>query len=345
MNATLRMLLLASLLTACPASDPAAGSPDSGALADVGSPDSGALADVGSPDAAADSGADAGARDVAVTDSGAADVAPEDVAVDAGGDAGALEDAAAGDALAADAQAVDGDGGVGDAGPADAGMTDAGAGDAVESDVDVAASVVTPWGTITGACGSLTAALQSPDPSFHVTTWTFDSTVFDATPLAPGPAKRYVEPNAGGSSKCSEVMSMELLMACEGATFYKMETEILYAITGEITDYELIIGGDKIGVSVTRAYLGPVINDYTLADATTLLVDKKLPGINASTLNVSPEDAWARQILHIWTLNPDWVAPLQAAWEGAPDALRADTVVLVTIEQGADFVVKDTCDN
>jgi hypothetical protein len=124
-----------------------------------------------------------------------------------------------------------------------------------------------------------------------------------------------------------------------------METEILYAITGEITDFEMIIGGDKIGVSVTRAYLGPVVNEYTLADATTLLVDKKLPGVNASTLNVSAEDAWAKQILHIWTLNPDWVTPLRAAWEGASAELRADTVVLVTVEQGAEFVVKDTCDD
>jgi hypothetical protein len=34
---------------------------------------------------------------------------------------------------------------------------------------------------------------------------------------------------------------------------------------------------------------------------------------------------------------------LQEAWNGIDAAVKADTIVLVTVEVGADSVVKDTC--
>ncbi len=53
-------------------------------------------------------------------------------------------------------------------------------------------------------------------------------------------------------------------------------------------------------------------NGPALADSTRLL-KKKLGGTNSSTASVAAADKWAKQILHIWTLRPDWVPVVQAA--------------------------------
>lgn len=201
----------------------------------------------------------------------------------------------------------------------------------------------TAWGPISGACGALGEALASAEPSFAVSTWDLE-VAFDAGLLDEGPAQRFSQPNAGGSSKCSEVMSMQWLIECEGAQIHKLETEITYDVEGALTDYAVLVAEETIGVSVTRAYLGPVTTTYSLGAATELLT-KKLQQVNESSANVSAADAWAKQILHVWTLQPTWVPFLEEAWEGLSDDLRADTVVLVTIEAGTDYVVTDSCDD
>ena len=200
----------------------------------------------------------------------------------------------------------------------------------------------TAWGTVTGTCGTLTPTFTSKDPSFWVNTYTFTSAKFDALPLRPFAAKRFSGPNAGGSSKCSEAMSMQLLYDCEGVKGLKTEVEIVFTRAGPNTDWEGIAGTTKLGVSVSRAYQGPTDNIFTDADAVTLL-KKKLGGINASSLSVAPADKWTKQILHIWTLQPTWVPILQAAWSTLDPALKADTVVVVTVEVGSTAITADTC--
>jgi hypothetical protein len=219
--------------------------------------------------------------------------------------------------------------------------------DGAEDDSDDGATpgvTVTAWGKIEGACGgALSAELTKPTPSFLVNTYTFaNSGPFDPEPLRPGALKRYEGDNAGGSSKCSEVMSMQLLFDCEGATTLKTELEIGYTGQGGITDWMAEFDGVKIGVSVTRAYLGPSVTTYSVDKASELMA-KKLAGIQESTGLVRPEDKWQKQILHVWTLQPTWVPMLQEAWDGLDAAVKADTIVLVTVEVGADSVVKDTC--
>ena len=203
----------------------------------------------------------------------------------------------------------------------------------------------TVWGTILGtSCGGLEAEIASPAPSFLTSTWEIDVATFDPDLLDTGPAYRFSQPNAGGSSKCSEVMSLQWIIACEDADLYKIETAISYDTVGSITDYEVLIGGDKVGVSVTRAYLGPTVTEYDTAKATTLL-EKKLAGINESSANVSAEDAWVKQILYVWTLRADWVPLLEEAWDALSADLKADTIVLVAVESGTEYIVKDTCDD
>lgn len=251
---------------------------------------------------------------------------------------------APGDAQAADAAAgPDVGADLAAAGGADGQATDAAvaAGDATLG--DGTGTKATAWGPIGGVCADFPSLLAASGPAFAANTWHFDKAgPFDPAPLRAGAKERYTGPNAGGSSKCSEVMSMQLLNECGGAVTLKTETQIIYDKQGTITDWLASFGGTKVGVSVTRAYLGPKVQTYTAADATTLL-KKKLTGANEATANVSAADKWARQIVHIWTLHADWVPILQTAWLGFDAATRANTIVLVTVEEGSTDITADTC--
>ncbi len=260
-------------------------------------------------------------------------------AIDSGADAAGGADAAS----AADVASGPDGAAAADAAAADAAGVDAGGADAAGDGSAGGPSKSTAWGPIAGSCGVMAPELKSGAPSFLVNAWKFDkSGPFDPLPLRSGAKKRYDGPNAGGSSKCSEVMSMQLLHECDGAVTLKPEVEITYDFQGSITDWLADFGGVKIGVSVTRAYKGPTVTTYTLADADALLT-KKLKGILEASSNVSAADKWQKQILHVWTLRPDWVPILKQSWDKLDAAIKADTVVLVTVEEGSDSVVKDTC--
>ncbi len=259
-------------------------------------------------------------------------------------DAGVLPDAttdAAADGSNADVGGSDAATQAADAAQGDSQSTDAGA-------ADVSSGLSTAWGDITGACGAITAQLAASGPSFLVNTLKFNpAAAFSPSGLSVGAQQRYDGGNAGGSSVCSEVMSMQVLHECEGAQLYKTETQIIYTRSkGAITDYETIISGHKVGVSVTRAYKGPVIQTFTLEDAKTLLT-KKLTGVVESTAKVSPGDKWTKQVLHVWTLRADWVPTLKAAWESMGPAIQSDTVVLVSVEVpppgSTGWIVPDDC--
>jgi len=210
---------------------------------------------------------------------------------------------------------------------------------------DIQENGTTSWGTITGACGVISAAVKEDSAAVLHTTYTFtNADTFDSNSLEGRAKKRYDEPNAGGSSKCSEVMSMQLLIDCEDAAVTKLETEIVYDTEGKIADYLIDIDGVKAGVSVTRAYKGPVIDVYTAEDATSLL-EKKLAGIAEARENVSEEDSWDKSLVHIWTLYPEWAETVTQAWNALDDAIKGTTLVLVTVEQGSDYIVTDNCED
>jgi hypothetical protein len=203
----------------------------------------------------------------------------------------------------------------------------------------------TAWGLITGACGEVAAAVQAGEAGVLQTTYTFeDAEDFDTEGLSGQTLKRYEEPNAGGSSRCTEVMSMQLLMDCEGASVLKNETEMVYDTEGKIADYLAEVGGVTTGVSVTRAYKGPTIDVYTLEDATDLL-EKKLDGIQQARANVSAADAWDASVVHVWTLHPAWAETVEVAWEALGAELKADTLIVITVEVGSDYIVTDSCDD
>ncbi len=197
------------------------------------------------------------------------------------------------------------------------------------------------FGVVSGPCAILADDVLDPSPSFHVQTYTFDA-AFDPAALVPLAQKRLSSQGAGGSSKCSEAMSMQTLADCAGFVPLKAELDILFDVEGQTTDWLAQAGEVRVGVSVSRAYQGPTDDEYTVEDATTLL-KKKLGGIAESTANVSDEDAWAKQYLHIWTLQPTWVPTLKEAWDALDPALRGDTVVVVTVEVGSGLITPDDC--
>jgi hypothetical protein len=196
-------------------------------------------------------------------------------------------------------------------------------------------------GTLTGSCGIVKTQLTTPTSTFEKNALAFAAgEVYDKTALSDDGDKIYDAPNAGGSSIESEVMSFEVLRACEGATLVKTEVDILYAAPdggpASITDILVSIGGKKVGVSVTRVYK-PSTQTLTDADAKAIL-EKKLEGINVSSQRVMPADKWVKQILHVWTANQAATDAVVRVLPTIDTALKADTIILLTQSKGGGFI-------
>jgi len=107
-------------------------------------------------------------------------------------------------------------------------------------------------------------------------------------------------PNAGGSSVWSEVVSFEILSSMYKAQLLRTEMELEYWPLGsKITDYSVLLFGEKIGVSVTRALKFGDREKFSEVDALELL-QKKLYGVNVSSRNVISNHSWKKQILFVW---------------------------------------------
>ena len=218
----------------------------------------------------------------------------------------------------------------------DAGVEDAGR-------VDGGGSVAAPgFGTISGDCGEVSAELSDAAPSLFENHIDFANDPFDLntdlSQLTIGGQEIIADGNAGGSSVLSEVFSYEVLARCEGALLLKTETEVRYDQAGKITDLLVEIDGEKVGVSVTRAVGFPRDAPYTIEQARALLEDK-LSDILISSANVSAEDAWVKQVLHVVAYAEQHAESVRAAWAQVDSTVRADTIVLVTVTDGDDAFI------
>ncbi len=218
---------------------------------------------------------------------------------------------------------------------------DAGAGEDASGDAGDDVRPAPGFGAISGECDVLDDELTAARPAIVRNAIDFAADPYDEADkalLTEGGQEIIDDGNAGGSSILSEVISFELLARCEGATLIKTETEIEYDPQGKITDLLVEIDGLKIGVSVTRAYRGPN-NPYSLEAAQDLLADK-LADILVSSANVVEGDRWSKQILHVVAYGPDYADFIVQAWEDMDDpdleGVRADTIVVVTVTDGAD---------
>lgn len=172
-------------------------------------------------------------------------------------------------------------------------------------------------------------------------------------------ARRMLEtPNAGGTSQLSEALSLEFLARSFGARLVKTETELSYSSGSKITDYAVsLFGTHLVGVSVTRAVkwqghgglpqghcalpkqlvtkeLGFGILNEEEASA---LLYKKLYAINVSSRNVR-NLRWNKQLLHVWVRSYKESQVLQEAYERMPPDLKANTVVLLTLCKGIEWI-------
>jgi hypothetical protein len=209
-----------------------------------------------------------------------------------------------------------------------------------DGSTDVVAA--TGFGELSGACGSLMATdLTSASPALFRATLTFARRFNDPGDrplLTPGGQHLAATPNAGGSSGLSEIFAYEELARCETATLLHTETEISYQIDGKITDLEVSIAGERIGVSVTRAQTYPLGTPYTQAGATTLL-NKKLRDIQMSTANVSEDDKWRKQVLAILAWDTQAADTFATAWAALDADVKADTLVVITTTEGDDTFI------
>jgi hypothetical protein len=198
-------------------------------------------------------------------------------------------------------------------------------------------------GTLSGSCGEVRAELVSVSPSVKVDSLTFvTGELYSKAFLSPGGDTLFDTPNAGGSSTESEVMSFEVLHACEGASLLKTETEVKYAPPqagqpNSITDLLVEIAGQKVGVSVTRAYKPSNQGPQSDAELKALL-EKKLEGINVSSQRVLPEDKWVKQILHVFAASQASVDSALRVLPTISAATRANTIVVLTKTTGGGFI-------
>jgi len=142
-------------------------------------------------------------------------------------------------------------------------------------------------------------------------------------------------PNAGGSSALSEAISFECLRVQFGVRLCRTEMQIQYWTQSKITDYSIVIGAERIGVSVTRACVFK--GEFTNEMARRLLV-KKLSGVLDSSAHVITPHAWKRQVLHIWCQFAYVADVLRNVYEQLDVALRRDTLVICTVCPGAQWM-------
>ena len=250
---------------------------------------------------------------------------PAPAPIDAGRDAATITDAGADDAGLDAAMALD------------AGASDAGLDAAMRLDAGPP-----PVGVVTGTCGVLDdEELLGAMPYLfeNVLDLPMGYTDADAMRLSEGAQEILRDGTAGGSSGLSEAFSFEVLHVCEGAELVASETEVRYdPVDSDKTDILVRIDGHLIGVSVTRAVGFPRDSEYTVATARTLL-ERKLASILESSANVVPEQRWEKQILHVIAYEARHADAMRMAWEMVDPALRADTILWITVTEGDDAAI------
>ncbi len=254
------------------------------------------------------------------------------------GDGGLVGDASFADAAIADTREVDT--AIGDVGSTDsAASLDAGDSDAGGAeDAGVLCPLPQGLGVMSCVCDQLDdSEWTSASPFWFDSALDFGTTGWDAAALTTGGQAILEAGNLNVNSLKSEITAYEALARCEAAIFLKGEDEIDYSNPdGKKTDVLVEIDGRKVGVSVTRAVHWPRGDPFTVADAETLL-NNKLGDIPLSAANAaSGDDAWERSILGVVAYDAQHAEVLETVWSGLDSALKADTILFVTVTDGDD---------
>lgn len=221
--------------------------------------------------------------------------------------------------------------------------------DAAEAARDTAvADVAAPFdiiGDAAGECGKLKGLVASATWALVEVPIAFAmSDKYERARLSPGGQRIFDAPNAGGSSKESEVMTFEILHHCDAASLVKTETEIKYGPPPDggaatITDMIVTIGGAKLGVNPKRVFK-PEPLTMTDAEVRDQLV-KNFESLRASSARVLPEDKWTKQVLHLWVPNATYYDAVKRVLPMIDDATKGNTLILLTRSTGGGFLYCD----
>lgn len=195
-------------------------------------------------------------------------------------------------------------------------------------------------GVLSGDCGLIDLMeLESPGPFVFTGAIDFGVVGYDYDLLTAGGQQLYDEGNLNPGSLYSEIVAYEVLARCETAALLKTEATIVYTNPmGKKTDFLAEIDGLKIGVSVVRAVGFPKDAPWTVAQADTIL-KSKLGDIQLSSANVAPEDAWVKQILSVVAYGPMHKESLLTAYAALDPAVKADTILVITVTDGDDAFI------
>jgi len=154
------------------------------------------------------------------------------------------------------------------------------------------------------------------------------------------------EPNAGGNSVFSEVLSFEILHRTFGAELLKTEMQIDYfPENSKKTDYSVMLNNKKIGVSVTRAFHFMGDENYTDLDAR-MLLRKKLNGVICSSDCVSESDSWEKQILHVFVRSDRVAQILMQEYRKMKSTFKSNTIVFITVAEDVNCIFfEKSCDH
>ena len=175
-----------------------------------------------------------------------------------------------------------------------------------------------PWtdaldlGALSGECPLLAHAWTSDEPSLLLTVLDLDSG-FDEGLLSTDGATVWEAGNLGGSSAESEVVSMEVLYGCDGATLVATEADIPYTDEGKKGDLYVEAYGNPMLVSVTRAFNYPDPEGGVTPDGAAELLDKKVSGLVEATGLLDGDSD--RSLLHVLAYGENDTAAVTAAWE------------------------------
>lgn len=144
------------------------------------------------------------------------------------------------------------------------------------------------------------------------------------------------EDTTGGSSLLSWVFAFEVLYRGESAELLKTENEIVYDDpNGDKADFLISINGHKLGVEVARAVNYPATAPYT-SEAAEDLINAQLEKIQWSSVNVSDEDQWEKEILVVVAYDGSYAEFIETAWDNLEASVKGDTILLIITTDGDD---------
>jgi hypothetical protein len=163
--------------------------------------------------------------------------------------------------------------------------------------------------------------------------------------MSEGALKILNEPNAGGNSLCSEVLSFEFMRRMYNAELEKTEMEIVYhSDSSKKVDYSMKIFGERMGVSVTRCF--HYVDDELFTHKEVIrLLEKKLEGLTVATQNVIRRDRWEKQLLHIWVKSTQVANLITEVYENLASHLKKDSIVLLTIAPTISCIFDETAND